>query len=87
MKKIAATLLSTMMLCALLAAPALARDQDGYYRGRGNGLRQYRPNYEAYQRRPEWNWNHAEWRERRDWDDHWRWHGPDWGFHRDYGRR
>jgi hypothetical protein len=100
MRKIAAALVSAVMLCALLAAPALARDGDDfraqrspygwheYYRG-GQG-------HEFFENHPQWAWNRAWWREhrgwddywhRRDWDDHWNRRHPGRWFHRDYDRR
>jgi hypothetical protein len=90
MKKVAATFLSAVMLTALLAAPALARDRNGYRAWRGpDGWHEYYggERYEFYENHPQWAWNRAEWREHHDWDDHWRWQGPDSWFHRGYDRR
>lgn len=80
MKKIATALVSAVMLCAMLAVPALAEDHDGH------GAWQARDGYHQYynpgehrgfdESRPQWTWNNSpEWSEHRDWDS-W-WHGGD----------
>jgi hypothetical protein len=99
MKKIAAALISAAMLCAILAAPALAHEGDDYraWPGRDGSYEHY--NHGEHrgvdEDHPQWAWNNgAEWREhhdwddsryRGDWDDHWR--DPDRGYPRDYDRR
>lgn len=96
MKKIAATFLSVVMLCALFAAPALAQDRDDYPAWRGGaGWNEYRPMPRHPDERPQWAWNNsAQWPEHHDRDDYWHygdrddhWHAPPaWGYH-DYDRR
>lgn len=90
MKKLVASCLSALMFGALLAAPALAHDRDDYRAWRGDGWHHFHrggERHEFLEHHPRFAWNRAEWRVRRDWDDHWRWRDRDDWFRRGFDRR
>jgi hypothetical protein len=97
MKKIAAAFLSTIILCGLLVAPALAYERGSHpgWQGRDGGFEHYgRGEHRGFdENHSRWAWNNGgEWRENRDWDNSWYrgddyWHDPDGWYYRDYDRR
>ena len=98
MKKIAAALISAAMLCAMLAAPALAWEHEDHraWQGRDGQHEYYRGDEHPRpeEDRPRWASNNGnELREHHDWNNSWyrgdrdyHWYDPDGWYHRDDDR-